>query len=315
MQDIRAEIRRVPSPETLAWVADAVGSGAHVEGLMLLDGGSACAIHALDVADARGLRHGLVLKRFYRADWLEREPDVAEREARHLQWLAPVELPMPRLVAVDPRAEHCDLPAILMTRLPGRVELAAPDLDAWLRALVEPLLTLHAIPDALASRFGAYRSYNDVAALDVPAWSRCPEHWSRALERLRQPAPACAPRFVHRDYHPNNLLFLQGRLSAVLDFTDSSYGPAAVDPGHCRLNLAQLCGAGVAERFGALHEEMAPGSVELDPYWDLLSLIEILPGPDDVYWGWRRLGVSGLSTGVVRERLDDYVALLVAKLD
>jgi hypothetical protein len=37
-------------------------------------------------------------------------------------------------------------------------------------------------------------------------------------------------------------------------------------------------------------------------------------GADGVYWGWLNLGVSGLSTQIVRARLDDYVARLVAEL-
>ena len=74
--------------DTLAWVAECVGARARVDGWMLLEGGSACAIHGVDVLDARGVRQPLVLKRFFRRDWVAREPDLAAREARHLEWLA-----------------------------------------------------------------------------------------------------------------------------------------------------------------------------------------------------------------------------------
>jgi aminoglycoside phosphotransferase (APT) family kinase protein len=281
---------------------------------MILDGGSACAIHAVDVVDARGVRHPLVLKRFFRRDWLEREPDVAEREARHLQLLSGVELPVPRLVGVDPDASHCDLPSVLMTRLPGRSVVAPEEMDSWLLRLVEPLPVLHAVDGHVLSSLAPYRAYVALDDLLVPAWSSRKPAWDRAIQCVQGAAPEAVDRFVHRDYHPTNVLFTRGAVSGVLDFTDSSRGPAAVDLGHCRLNLALLHGPDVAERFLAIHKEVAPDSIELSPYWDLLSLVELLPGPPSVYWGWRNLGVTHLSEDIVRERADEYVELLVSKL-
>jgi aminoglycoside phosphotransferase (APT) family kinase protein len=313
MGDVRSQIRAEPPASTRAWVAQCVGSRARVDAWMTLEGGSACAIHAVDVIDAVGLRHPLVLKRFFRADWLAREPEVAAREARHLKLLEAVDLEIPRLVGVDPDASVCDHPAVLMTRLPGRSELLPENLDTWLNGLAEPLIVLHALGEDICGQLAPYRSYNDLATLQVPGWSQRPKVWQRVLERVRGDRPAFGPRFVHRDYHPTNLLWTRGRVTGVLDFTDSSRGPASVDVGHCRLNLAQLHGPKTAERFLEIHEALAPGSIEVDPYWDLLALIDILPGPEGVYWGWTKLGVGGLTTPLVRERLDDYAAQLVAK--
>ena len=314
MKDVKAQIRGRPSDETFAWVVAAVGSRARLDSWMVAEGGSACAIHAVDVVDGRGVRHPLLLKRFFREQWLAREPDLAEREARHLTLLEHVDLPIPRLVAVDPWAEECDLPAVLMTRLPGRTELLPSDMDAWLRSLVEPSVVLHSLPESVWSGFPPYRSYGDLERLQVPRWTHRPDVWERVIERLQAPPTVAAPRFVHRDYHPNNLLWTQGRLTGVLDFTDSSHGPAAVDLGHCRINLAQLHGPDVADRFLELHESVAPGSVELDPYWDLLSLASMLPGPEGVYWGWRNLGVTHLTAAICWQRLDEFAGRVVARL-
>lgn len=314
MEDVKAQIRARPSGDTLRWVAAAVGAGARVDAWMVAPGGSACAIHAVDVVDVRGSRHPLLLKRFFREDWLAREPDLAEREARHLELLQGVDLPIPELVAVDPRASETDLPAVLMTRLPGRTRLLPSDLDAWLRSLVEPLVVLHGLPESVASSFPPYRSYSDLGTLEIPGWTRRPELWERVIDRLRRPPPAAEDRFVHRDYHPNNLLWTHGRISGVLDFTDSSHGPAAVDLGHCRINLAQLHGPDVADRFVEVHEAIAPGQIELDPYWDLWSLANVLPGPEGVYWGWRNLGITHLTDEMIWERTDELTARVVARL-
>ena len=121
-------------------------------------------------------------------------------------------------------------------------------------------------------------------------------------------------RFYKTNWQTVSTVGELGRLTGVLDFTDSSRGPAAVDLGHCRINLAQLHGADVADRFLELHESLAPGSVELDPYWDLLSLANMLPGPEGVYWGWRNLGVTHLTAEICWQRLDEFAARVVARL-
>jgi aminoglycoside phosphotransferase (APT) family kinase protein len=281
---------------------------------MLAPGGSACAIHAVDVLEAHGLRHRLVLKRFVQRDWLAREPDLAEREARHLELVAALALPIPRLVAVDARADACDAPALLMTRLSGRVVLSPEEPDAWLRGAAETLRALHELPEERAHALEPYRHYGDPTALAVPAWSKRPEVWERVIARLARAAPQAARRFVHRDYHPGNLLWLQGRRSGVLDFTDSCCGPAAVDLGHCRLNLAQLHGPDCADRFLEIYAALAGGAVEIDPYWDLIGLSNLLPGPEDVYRGWLDLGVRHLRLETCWARLDDYAARVVSEL-
>lgn len=280
---------------------------------MILEGGGACALHALDVFDARGRRHPLVLKRFFREDWLAREPDVAAREARILEALGPTSLPTPQLVGVDPDGSGCDHPAVLMTRLPGRVELAPPDLEAWLRGIAELLPRIHELPAAFRDLVQPFRVYQQLDALEVPTWSREPDAWQRIVDFAQAPLPAADDCFVHRDYHPTNILWLQGRVSGVLDWTNASHGPAGVDAGHCRLNLVQLFGVDVAERFLAIVLEIV-GRRELpNPAWDIVSLVEMLPKPS-VYWGWVNLGVTGLTVERVCERLDAYAALLASRI-
>lgn len=310
--DVRSQIRAHPSEATLAWAASEVGGGARVDSFMILEGGGACAIHAVDILDARGVRHPLVLKRFFRPEWLAREPDLAQREARILRALEAVDLPIPRVVGVDADGTACDCPAVLMTRLPGRVDLAPEDEDAWLRGLVEPLPYLHGADSAVRDAAPAYWTYNDVVDFDVPPWTREPAAWQRVLEVAARPPPPFTDRFLHRDYHPTNLLWTQGRVTGVLDWTSASHGPAAIDLCHCRANLVKLYGLPMADRFLAMHESLAPGTADYDPYWDCVTLLEQLPEPG-VYWGWRNLGINGLTEAIVRGRLDTWAVAAAAR--
>lgn len=297
---------------TLEWAAASVGRGARVDSMMVLEGGGACAIHALDVLDVRGMRHPLVLKRFFRRSWVAREPDIALREARVLEALATAPLPTPELVAVDPDGSHCDHPALLMTRLPGRVELAPRDLDAWLRAIAEPLLVIHALPERFHGLVKRYATYQQLDALRVPGWSSESAAWQEIIRFVQRPAPLSADCLLHRDYHPTNILFAAERVTGVLDWTNASHGPPGVDLSHCRLNLVQLYGVEVAERFLAVHRVVS-GETHLDAAWDAYCLVETLPEPS-VYWGWLNLGVTGLTVERVRRRLDEYARLVASRL-
>lgn len=114
--------------------------------------------------------------------------------------------------------------------------------------------------------------------LHVPPWAQEPELWQRAIDLvLGGPAPF-VPTFIHRDYQHFNLLWVRGKLSGIVDWIYASTGPMDVDTGHCRLNLAVLYSADWAERFRMAYE--AEAGRKIDPWYDIASLVEYLPG-----WG------------------------------
>ncbi len=305
-------VRRRPPPEALRWVERAVGRGARVTSLRRLRGGYSTAVHAVNVVDRRGRTHRHVLRRFVHAAWLAREPDLAEREARVLELLRPSGVPAPELVAVDPLGEVCDVPAVLMTRLSGRVVFAQDDREPWLRQMAEALPAIHAVDAAAARLVQPYQRYHDMTRFEPPHWSKAPKAWGRAIEVVNGPPPERARCFIHRDYHPGNVLWSRGRLTGVVDWINASWGPPGIDIAHCRSNLAQLHGVEVADAFLAGCRSL--GIVDdTQPYWDLVDLLDMgsLAGRD-AFPGWHDAGLTHLTTSIVRTRLDEYVAGLVA---
>src|SRR2546425_8185439 len=121
-----------PTPRARRWVEKVVGRGSKVVRVRRLGGGISSAMHAIDVRTAHGALTRFVLRRHLSFRLLEEEPDVAEREARNLQLVEKAGIAAPRLVAVDADGEECDVPAVLMTRLGGHLELKPRDIDAWL---------------------------------------------------------------------------------------------------------------------------------------------------------------------------------------
>ncbi|MNN57723.1 hypothetical protein D3C81_1727220 [compost metagenome] len=101
-------------------------------------------------------------------------------------------------------------------------------------------------------------------------------------------------------------------MSAGVDWVNTCMGPVGIDTGHCRLNLVQLYGLQAADDFLSAYLKASGGSCEAaNPYWDMLSLIEILPGPPEVYKGWTDLGYDDLSPELIAERLDEYAESLL----
>ncbi len=309
-------LRRRPPPEAQRWAEAAVGRGARITAARRLRGGASSAMHAVDVVDARGRTQRLVLRRYARAGWLALEPDLAEREARVLALLDGSGVPAPRLVAVDAEGSTCDVPAVLMTRLPGRVDFVPRDMDSWLRQLAEALPAIHAVDRRARALVQPYRPYYDARSFQPPRWSPNPRLWQRAVEVLSGPAPRTKRCFIHRDYHPGNVLWSRGRLSGVIDWTDASSGPPQVDVAHCRLNLALLHGVAAAGRFLAAYET-ATGrrSGPQQPYWDLVAALDSgFAHETRVYGGWRDAGVRGLTVARLRSRLEEHVAGALARL-
>ncbi|TDD63607.1 aminoglycoside phosphotransferase family protein, partial [Actinomadura darangshiensis] len=85
--------------------------------------------------------------------------------------------------------------------------------------------------------------------------------------------------FIHRDYHADNTLWSYGRLTGVVDWSDASSGPIAVDIARMRRGLALRYGTPVADRFLSSFDQVSGGHRH-DPYWDVRSLLDLLPEDD-----------------------------------
>ncbi|TMR07130.1 aminoglycoside phosphotransferase family protein [Actinomadura soli] len=269
-----------PGHATLRWVEECLGKGAEVRMVRPLAGGTAHANHALLVESRSGSAHRLVLRR-----WTSSEPVPArrphgtefspEREIAALALLAACEIPTPALVAADPAGAYCDVPALLITRLAGHPPRPSPDdLPEYLIQLAAALLSVHTLNGA--STMPPYVPHNRLDERCPPKHAHRPELWERAYEIAARPAPEAPVRFIHRDYHADNTLWSYGKLTGVVDWSDASSGPIAVDIAHMRRGLALRYGPAIADRFLSAFDQVS-GGYPHDPYWDVRSLLDLLP--------------------------------------
>jgi aminoglycoside phosphotransferase (APT) family kinase protein len=275
-----AILSRNPPAQSLHWVAESIGPGSRVVSVDALPS-DWLANHAVDVVDRRGTTHQLVLRRWARPGWDDDDPEfTAAHEAGVLELLAGSPVPAPELVAADPGAEACDVPALLITRLAGEQPSARPPdpSSSFLAEMAAALPAIHAIDHH--GRGHPYSPYYEADRLTVPIWSERPELWERAIEVFARPVPDRATCFIHRDYHPGNTLWTGGRLTGIVDWTAASVGSPAVDLAHMRWNLAVDHGIEAADQFLAHHHDLTGARVEHQAYWDVVTAVDVLPEID-----------------------------------
>jgi aminoglycoside phosphotransferase (APT) family kinase protein len=289
-------LRRRPPAAALEWAAAAFGPGSQVVAVWPLPS-AWLANHVIEVADTAGARHRVVLRRWARPGWDEDDPDFdAAREAAILELLAGTPVPAPALVAADPGATVCDVPALLLSFLPGGPPDLTGDPGRLVAGLAAALPPIHAVAVPGPGVVPAYHRFYEPDRLTPPAWSDRPELWARAFEVASEPPPPYRACFIHRDYHPGNTLWERGRVSGVVDWVGGSEGPPGVDLGHMRVNITVDLGLEVADRFLAAHGALT--GLDYHPYWDVASAVDVVAevGPE-----WRRT--------------EDLVAAALARLD
>ena len=263
--------------------------------------------HAVDVVDGGGRIHRLVLRRWARPGWEADDPDyTVERELRVLGLLVPTPVPAPAVVAADPAGVHCDVPAILATRLPGHPPRPADTgTDGFCRQLAETLAAIHDAGASAEAQLAPYRLYFDRARAVPARWMTGAPVWGQAIAVARQAPPPSAMTLIHRDYHPGNTLWSRGRLTGVVDWTQASWGPPELDLGHMRWNLVADHGQRAADQFLACYRATAGKTLADQPYWDLVSLLDLLLDIGDP---------GGLGPGGLR-RLEDYATTALSALN
>ena len=290
---------------TRAWVAKQLGHGRSVADSRLLYGGWSSQMRRLSLDDGTDLVQRTFVKPFFR----HHGPGLLAREASVLTLLAGEEgVPAPGLVAVDATAEHCDHPTLLMTALPGRVRVDEDDLDRRLDLLAAQLVRVHGVVPAERPRtYQAWTSPARVRTLDG-------DLWERAVDVIRRDPPPYEGRFLHRDFHPGNVLFTGAgpelRVSGVVDWVETSWGPADLDVAHCSTALALLHGPQHGLDFRERYEahggrDLAHGPDHL--YWRLLDALHYCPDAAKLAGPWRELGRDDLTAGVLGARLEAYV--------
>jgi aminoglycoside phosphotransferase (APT) family kinase protein len=174
------------------------------------------------------------------------------RQARLLRALAPTPVPVPIVVCEDPGAPVEVPPLFVMSYVPGSsveplfdVETDGTAADVMadrMRDAARVLARLHQVGPA---EIGLAREPFVPAPEEIERWSRALRTvdpalvpgWETVAELLRDRSPApIAPAIVHGDFRLGNLLSVDRRVTAIIDWEIWSVGDPRVDLGWFLLN-------------------------------------------------------------------------------
>jgi aminoglycoside phosphotransferase (APT) family kinase protein len=273
-------------------------------------------LHAREVKDIQSLTFGitstlrllevdgrrLVLRQYERDGVINELPTLVETEVNALiagrNVLGDL---VPEPIAFDVAGERAGRPTLLMTYLPGQPVIHGLDP----RKLASPLALLHQAtrPNALPS----YRPWFTPDNVAIPAWTTRPDAWSTLVDVIRGPQPEAPDAFLHRDFHPGNLLWTEGTLSGVVDWPNSCRGPRGVDVAHTRWNLALVDGVEAADQFLSAYQDLEP-AYSHHPWWDSAELFST----DEGFAGIMAFNAFGahLTLELLRVRSDAWAAAI-----
>lgn len=280
--------------DALAWGADVLGAA--ITEAVELSGGLTSTM--LMLTDASGKR--TVLRLMTNEPWRTHGSELTRRERAAQRELASTPVPAPTSIALDAEGSVAGAAAHLMSRVPGSPTGEVDGASA--AAMAEMLATIHDLHPG--EPFRTYQSWAWEAKWSVPAWTLHPEAWRRAFDVLAEEPPSYVPTFLHRDYSHRNLLWSGGRISGVVDWVETSTGPAWLDAGHAATNLALAFGPEPARAF--LGEYAALTAERLDRYWLIMDAVGFLPPPG-------RTPLFGTPTEL--RRLDQWLHDLVSRAD
>ncbi|WP_262386978.1 aminoglycoside phosphotransferase family protein [Streptomyces sp. TRM49041] len=326
---------------TRRWVEKHLdGPADRIESVERLRGGWTAEMRRVRVAGGAGAgAYDLVLRSFVKPFFVRHAEGLLNREAAVLRLLTPTDVPVAELRAVDATAAHCEYPSLLMSLLPGSVRVAEDggagghgghgghgaddgDGEAGARAalLARQLAGIHRVEVPEAARPRAYQAWTAPDRVRIPEGTARRLLWERAVDVIRRDPPPHTRCFLHRDFHPGNVLFTGTgaglRITGVVDWVETSWGPADLDVAHCSTALALLHGTDAGMGFADLYAESG-GALSPDPashlYWRLLDALAYAPDAEKVALPWRELGRTDLTPQVLTERLETYLEALLTR--
>ncbi|MFB7496535.1 phosphotransferase family protein [Streptomyces sp. NPDC056161] len=315
-EDIGADLDGQGWGATRSWAEKELYEGEYIEMVVRLRGGWTSEMRRLDLCGPDG-RRSLVLRSFVEPFFVRHAEGLLTREATVLRLLGETDVPAATPAAVDATAQYCDHPSLLMSLLPGTVRLGDQGADDRAELLARQLVRIHRLPVTVQQRPRTYQAWASPERVTPPAATERPELWRLAVDVIRREPPAYQGCFLHRDFHPGNVLFTgtddDPQISGVVDWVEASWGPADLDVAHCSTALALLHGIPTGMRFadryvaagGTLAED---GTAHL--YWRLLDALGFAPDAEKVAVPWRELGRVDLTAGVLTHRLEGYIASL-----
>lgn len=245
-----------------------------------LPGGYSADVTVLEIESGDGTRKRLIHRLHGEVD-LRQNPNVASHEYRVLQLTRAAGLATPEPVYLDANEPVFPTPSIVVTYAEGVTDLKPADPADYVRQMAVELTGIHRM-DA-DGRDLEFLLRLDDGCTDALGRLRDPKSVStdeRALLELLDPCwplPRGNPSvLLHGDYWPGNVLWRDGRLSAVIDWEDTRRGDPLFDVSNARFEILMLFGPEIMDAFTRRYASLNPVDFGCLPWWDLYTALRVV---------------------------------------
>jgi len=295
------------------WLRDKLEIPSDQLRLTKMKGATSSSVYLIEDANSKTSKR-FVLRVMDNKKWLEEEPDNIQHEFNALQEAEKISPLVPKPISFNTQEVGFGYPVLLMSFVPGHIDLKPINIQQWITELSGQLALIHHhTSDTLNTFPWHYKSWAQKTNLAPPSFSRIPELWKIAIDYVGNGEPQYNAVFIHRDYHPTNVLWQHQKISGIVDWINACQGPAGVDVAHCRTNLALMYGGDVMQAFLNAYCQAAPNFV-YEPYWDLDSLFDMCFPEPPFYEPWQEFGLEKIPPEILQQRLDNYLEQIVLKL-
>lgn len=286
----------VPSQRALGEVRRLAGPSATIDRVVSLKGGQHAATWRVDTAEPA---RTVVVRQFPAGD------PAAGHEARVLRVLDGLEGLAPILLGSDLDGLWSESPTLLISWLDGEADITPSDPDGWAAELGRALARVHSTPSERLSALPSVFDGNgeSLKRLNGPAAQRIRSSWPRIT--------AAPEVLTHSDYWSGNVVWRDGALTGVVDWTGGLRGPRGYDVGWCRLDLYLLCGDSVADVFLAAYEHAIGHPVPDVALWDGWALARSYDSVETWTPNYGPLGRPDLDEHELRRRHSQWTTRLL----
>jgi aminoglycoside phosphotransferase (APT) family kinase protein len=304
------ENNHAPSPESLQGLLETIAPGSTFVAIHPLEGDFSNSTLLVEGKGADGLPFQVVARRYAIFGGYDRG-EKARREFKTLELLSTHGIPVPELLYLDDSGAMLGSPGIVTRYLPGRLVMSQPYPAHWAEALAKTLADIHRIP-INASDTSFLLDGNSEVLWFLKSRDSMPEYirahpmgnalWNAMLDYLPK-LVRVEPALVHIDYWAGNILWDEGKISAVVDWEEAARGDPGIDVAYCRMDMI-LCGMNeVADAFLAAYEKKMNRSVPNLGFWELAAAVRPMFNPD----GW-------ITGSPAAERFAEYVDAAIQRI-
>lgn len=287
--------RRVPSSGALAEVRSLAGPRAVIRSVTRLEGGQHSDTWRVDT-DAP--QHSVVVREFPQGDQGAACEHLVLKTLDGLRGLAPV------LLGGDLNATWSQHPSSLISWLDGQADITPTDPQRFAEELGHALAAVHDVPSAQVSELpSVYGGKGSPGLLDGPLATRVRSRWAQIL--------SSSEVLIHCDYWSGNVVWRNGALVGIVDWSGAARGPRGYDLSWCRLDLVLLFDVCVADVFLRAYEDAAGTPVDDIALWDSWAIARSHNNVGTWVPNYAPLGRVDLDEGELRRRHSLWAARLL----